>query len=194
LIPLYDSLVDIWLEDIIALANNLGNQFWAPEQLVQRFVNHVIDVYQGYKDRDVVFAGINTGGLFAKAAGMLVHRQGVSFLSFPAFNDFFRAALRFSKDDAWYIINVHNYEGIFTKQEPDIAVNLGIQWVPQESFWDFTVFRTFARDTVYQSFCTVAAKCGQMDKFKEYCTAAVGELAVDSIQNYVEEWDGLPRV
>lgn len=114
---------------------------------------------------NVIFAGVNCGGVLAKLAGLITQRHSVSFVSFPVTNDFFTWEFSLDKSHAGLITNIYNYEGLFSEQEPGIANNIGVLWIPTSAV---------RRDSIYQSFCTMAVSCGS-NKYEEYCRAAIGD-------------------
>jgi hypothetical protein len=94
-------------------------------------------------------------------------------VSHPVFNDVFDEEFGFQEKDAWHVVNVFNYGGLFTMPEPELASNFGIPWIEPPSVLDKTVFTNVRRDMVYQSFCTLAELCARGNQFDDYCAAAV---------------------
>lgn len=115
--------------------------------------------------------------MFSKVLGMLHKKQGIGFVTLPTFNDYFLNDFDFDDEDSIYITNVYNYNGWFTKQEPDLATNIGIPWV-SSSF-------SIERDSVYRTFCTITEMCGHGQKFYNYCSSVVD--GVKEISDYFSE-------
>jgi hypothetical protein len=172
LAPFYELIIETWFETVAPMIQGIGHFFFEPRSVARDFIEKVIDRFT--EAPHTIFVGINLGGLIAKALGMITKRPGISFLSYPAFNDIFATEFGFDESAAWHIINIFNYEGLFTLPERDIGTNLGIPWVEAPSWIANTIFPNVNRDTVYQSFCVYAQICGAGPQFDEYCGAAVG--------------------
>jgi hypothetical protein len=191
IVPFYDMVGGFWLGWWIELVHALGVFFFNPSSVSRDMIYAAMDVYdeRGYNESDVIFSGINTGGLYAKALSLLLEKPGVGFLSFPVFTDYFTSIFDLDGDAAWWITNVHTQEGLFTTSEPELAINFAIPWIVTPSFFDNTVFGTLVRDTVYKSFCILAELCGGDDQFWEYCNTTIGwdevELLRESLENYL---------
>jgi hypothetical protein len=184
IVPFLDVL-GTWLGWWMDKFEKLGILFFDPDVVVVDAVDVVQRVYDEL-DTDgsnVVFTGINTGGLYAKVLAVTNKRPGIAFLSFPIYNDYFMSLFELSEDDAWYIINVHTSEGLFTGPEPALATNIAVPWIATPSFFDEIVISSWVRDTVYKTLCTLGELCHVHSQLDEYCLAAIGQAEVDIVND-----------
>jgi hypothetical protein len=188
IVPFYDLFVDTWLEWWLELMQRFGILFFNPKCVAVEMVDAAQEVFDslGLENEPVIFSGINTGGLYAKALAITNKKLGISFLSFPVYNDYFTSMFELDGDDASRIVNVHTSEGLFTFQEPQIATNVAVPWIPSPSILDGTVHDSWIRDTVYKSFCTLTQLCYDDERFAEYCLAAIGEEEVGIVEEGLE--------
>lgn len=194
IVPLYEFLVGTFMEYYAKFAHNFGLLFFDPKSMVVDFVDPLLKICNDMNvssKPNILFTGINIGGAFAKILGMLQKQQAVSFLSMPAFNDFFIYSYDFSEIDATFITNVFNYGGLFALPENNIASNIGIPWV-SDSFDTIAACSTEGicelsaeKDSVYRSFCTIADMCGKVEQFGHYCEAVIGQTHVELIHDYL---------
>ena len=179
-IPFYELLVENFIDFYSRHLHIFGNQFFDPVSISSTFINPVEEVIasKGYSEKDkILFAGINIGGMFSKVLGMIHKKHGIGFISLPSFNDYFVDDFGIDDDDAMYITNVYNYNGWYTKQEPDLATNIGVPWIPSSL--------SIERDSVYRTFCTIVEMCGQGPKFYNYCSKVIDD--VEEISNFFSE-------
>ena len=170
IVPLYSVFVDYFIDLYAKFAHNFGNQFFDPVSMSTVFIHPIEDIYNSKnypENTKIVFTGINIGGLFSKTIGMITKKQGISFISFPSFNDYFLHSFDFSDDDAMYITNVYNYNGFWALQEPEVASNIGIPWVENSEL--------IRSDSVYRTFCTIAEMCGKGPRFSHFCSTVVDD-------------------
>jgi hypothetical protein len=177
ILPFYDFVVTYFLDYLVGIAHTFGNSFFDPVSIGRSFIDPILEKYDQEQPPNVLFSGINVGGLISKTLALVRHEQGIGFLSLPVFNDFFQYAYDFGPEDALYITNVYNYEGTFALPEPAVATNIGIPWVTSSSI---------SRDTVYRSVCTMAELCGKSEQFQEFCIASIGEDELNILRHEFE--------
>lgn len=180
IVPFYRIFVDNLIGFYARFAHIFGNQFFDPVSMSSLFIDPVEEIIASKRysdDEKILFTGINIGGMFSKVLGMIHKKQGIGFVTLPTFNDYFLNDFDFEDDDSIYITNVYNYNGWFTKQEPDLATNIGIPWISSSL--------PIERDSVYRTFCTISEMCGQGQKFYNYCSSVVD--GVKEISDYFSE-------
>jgi hypothetical protein len=187
IVPFLD-IMSTWLGWYMEVFQKLGILFFDPKIVAVEVVEKVQEIYDGMdlEDRNVIFTGINTGGLYAKTLALMNARPGVAFLSFPVYNDYFVSLFEISGDDAWLIVNVHTSEGLFTGPEPALSANIAVPWIPSPSMFDGTVISSWIRDTVYKTLCTLAELCHPDGQLQEYCVHAIGPEEVDIVKEGIE--------
>jgi hypothetical protein len=173
IVPFYETIIETWFGSVVAAIRAAGESLFSPDSIARSFVDSVMSEYHDLPR--TVFVGINVGGLIAKTMGMMTRHPGISFLSYPVFNEIFETQFDFEESGAWHITSVFNYGGLFTRPEPDTAVNFGIPWIEDPSWESATVFPNLNRDTVYRSFCVFAELCDSTPQFSEYCNVAAGK-------------------
>ena len=187
IVPLFDFIVDNFVSYFAKYAHIIGSLFFDPVSIVNVFVDPIETVIKSQKFIDnttALFTGIGVGGLISKAMGMVHKKQGIGFISFPTFNDYFRYALDFDDEDSIFVTNLFNYDGFFTLPEPKVATNIGIPYVTNPF--------PLRRDEVYQTFCTMAEMCGFGPKFTNYCSAVISN--VDEITKYFESYQNMSGI
>jgi hypothetical protein len=172
--PFYNVLTSRFLEFYVELFHNFGSYFFDPVSMAKAYLDPIKEEYERMDHDEVMFTGINIGGLFAKTLGMLTHHQGVSFISFPVFNAYFKTAFHFTQEESVFVTNVFNYEGTFTHSEPDLATNIGLPTLEAS---------LVEKDTVYRTFCILSEVCGYGEKFGDYCISQIGEEELASIRD-----------
>ena len=179
-IPFYSVFIDHFIGFYAQILHYFGNQFFDPVTVASSFITPVEEIIdsRGYTDDDkILFTGINIGGMFSKVLGMIYKKHGIGFVSLPSFNDYFLNDFDIDDDDSMHVTNVYNYNGWFTKQEPDLATNIGVPWIPSPL--------PIERDSVYRTFCTIAEMCGQGPHFYNYCSTVVDDI--ESISEFFSE-------
>jgi hypothetical protein len=186
LVPFYEIVVDLFMEDLMAVAMKLASSFPAPQMLHSAFLNKAIKVYEEEGTEQTIFMGINVGGLFAKTLGLLYETYGISFVSFPVLDDVMKVLFEVHdmEDQGQYVTNFHTVKGWFTSPEPGFGNNHAIPWIPLGISSDLVeVAETLQRlkptgairDSVYRTFCILEELCGRQKQFGEYCSQVIGE-------------------
>jgi hypothetical protein len=155
----------------------LGGTFFSPRSAALEFIDRALEEFARVaetSDNPVLFTGINTGGVLAKALALRTQCVGIAFLSFAVFDNYLMTGLPFEEDDSWWLINVHTVSGVFAVQEPQMSTNIAVPWIDSPSWLESTVFSSFIRDKVYKTFCTLVEMCSQ-PHFDPFCRAALGE-------------------
>lgn len=194
--PMYNMFVDNWLDMYASFAHNFGFKFFNSKSMISDFIDPLIKICEEEDVRDnenIIFTGINVGGIIAKLLGNLYKKQSVAFLSFPIYNDLFMYTYNISKELAGYVTNIFTYEGLFSTQEPSAGTNIGIPWVKGPN--DFNPSCTangicdisFEKESVYRSFCTIVEICGKIDQFYGFCNTTITGEDMEAIRNYIEE-------
>lgn len=131
------------------------------------------DQYGLKEESQVLFVGVNIGGVLAKVTGVRKHHRGIKFLSLPTGDDEFIYRYEFQEKDMHYITKVYDTGGLFGKAEDGGGENFAIPGP----------FDLLDRDAVYRSFCNLAEMCGHA-QFSVYCEAVIGAEKVRSILSY----------
>lgn len=184
LCPLFETILNDWLKLDLDWISKLALNFFDPLPLVNQFINPIQDVYEiNYSNsKNVVFTGLNIGGLFAKVLGMKNNRAAVSFFSYPVFTEIIQSFFDFSMENSLNITNVYNMEGSGSVEEHDIISNIGIPVLDTSS--------NFNKEGVYQSLCTIASICRTQPIYNEYCKHALN--SPDQWEEIVKAVDELP--
>jgi hypothetical protein len=173
-LPLYSVLSEYLVSYFTKLAYLFGAHWFnptSPFDIALRKAQEIYDSYGLEKKEDVLFVGVNVGGVLAKVMGLLNHRRGIGFLSLPSGDDDVSYRYAFDATNKQFVSNIFNLGGIFGIDDPDSGENLGI---PN----DFDILDT---DSVYQSFCGLVVMCGRHQQFKAYCTELIGAEKFEDI-------------
>lgn len=154
-----------------------------------------IDFYKNYSldnEDKVIFSGINCGGVIAKIVGTLLHRNSISFISFPIDNNFFEIMFDFSTTYMSLVTNVFNVDGFFSDLEPRLATNIGINMpvFNKKAFCTSGICELNSKvDNVYRTFCTISETCGAGNRFYYFCENIIGKADLQIIRESLLEND-----
>jgi hypothetical protein len=185
LVPFYELVVDLFMENLMAFMQRLAASFTSPTMLQTAFLERAKEIYEQEKGPESIFTGVNVGGLFAKALGMTYKTHGISFVSFPVLDDMLKVIFEVDEleDHAGYVTNIHTSKGWFTMPEPELANNYAIPWVPLGLSGSLAETASAIgrlkptssmRDSVYRTFCILEEMCGRSRQFGQYCSDVIG--------------------
>jgi hypothetical protein len=184
LIPFFNIITEYLMKGTFRVIQAFATSFVNPRMIGQDILDAFSEVVDSIPTPgNIVFAGVDVGGLFAKYMGMKYQTHGMSFLSFPIFDPVLASIFKLDELKAVFVTNVHTFRGIFAKQEPQTATNFGIPWIGTrlmgnvESGSDLNKgigITTLFRDSVYRSFCILSEVCGRGERFGSYCEALIG--------------------
>lgn len=195
IIPLYEIINDNWLSFYTNFFHSFGIRFFDNRNLIVKYANSIIDIYKKQNDdlkENVIFTGINCGGVIAKIVGTLMHRKSISFLSFPMGMDFLEHLFHYSSTFMSYVTNVFNIDGIFSHPDSDHTINIGIDMPVfyKTKFCTSGFCDLFSKtDNIYRTFCTMSETCGKGNQFKYYCEKTIGEKNLNIIRESLLESD-----
>ena len=186
IIPFFQSFAvfleyiqDWFLSLAIPHAYSLGVFCFTPETVLDVMVNRTLEEYhkRNFTATDnVVFVGINTGGVVAKILGMKTGHLGFAYLSFNAFTDLLQY-MRLDEDNSWLIVNMFHRGGWFSVQEPNLANNIILPSVIDSIF----------KDDKRPTFCTMALSCSYWEQYDEFCRQLMGDEFVAKVYDHVEQ-------
>jgi hypothetical protein len=184
LIPFFTVITEYLMKATFRAIQSFATSFVNPRMMGYEILDVFSDVVDSMPTpRNIVFTGVDVGGIFAKYMGMKYQTHGVSFVSFPIFDPVLASVFKLDEYRAVFVTNVHTFRGILTKQEPQRATNFGIPWIGTslvdtvESGADVNKgikVTTSFRDSVYRSFCILSEVCGRGKQFGSYCEALIG--------------------
>lgn len=169
-----DWSLHIWMQ----YAYGLGVYLFSPETTLDLMVKNVLAEYEkhNYSVTDnVVFAGVNTGGVVAKILGMKTGRLGFSFLALNTFTDLLQF-MNLNEDESWLIINLFHRGGWFSAQEKGLANNIVLP----------SVIDTILKDDKRPTFCTMALSCESHLQYEEFCRQMMGDEFVEDVHRYLK--------
>ena len=186
IIPFFQSFIifleyiqDWFLSLAIPYAYSLGVFCFTPETVLDVMVNRTLEEYhkRNFTVTDnVVFVGINTGGVVAKILGMKTGHLGFSFMSFNAFTDLLQY-MRLDEDDSWLIVNMFHRGGWVSVQEPKLANNMILPSAIDTPF----------KDDKRPTFCTMALSCSNWEQYDEFCRQLLDDEFINMVHDYIEK-------
>ena len=176
---LFKEYMEAWFLDwIIPYAYKFG-QFWlSTETALDVMVRQSLGVYYGYRlmTENLVFTGVNSGGVVAKIMGMSTGKTAFAFMSFNIFTDLLQY-MNLNEELSLVIVNLFHRDGWFSVQEPGLANNIVLPSIID------TVFKDDKRPT----FCTMALSCKNHLQYEEFCRQLMGDEFVDDVNEYLKE-------
>lgn len=192
LVPLMETLSDFGLGEQSKIAHKLGKLMLEPKNLFETYIDTILDICINneidQQDR-VLFTGINTGGTFAKIAGIQLKKYSLSFLTLPISGDFSVDTFGIEEADMSYVTNIFINKAVFAISEPDVATNIGVFAIdyknpPKWCKSDICHFN-MKKESVYPALCEIAGLCGKNSQFDHYCKTVIGEDNVNTIRDFV---------
>jgi hypothetical protein len=166
--PFFETFTESRVPSLQATARHVGNNFFDTRSIPRQFVEPILDWFDKSRfipDRTVL-TGIGTGAVIAKTIAMLRHVRGFGFFGMPVFESSYMSNFAFEESDSVYVTTVYNEGGLFTTPEPEIANNFGVPWIDGTGI---------ARDTRYQSICTMHQMCFTEGFLDDYCEQTVDD-------------------
>ncbi|KAK8857733.1 hypothetical protein M9Y10_016141 [Tritrichomonas musculus] len=187
-VPFLSFINENWLSFYTDFLNAFGLRFFSNGNLIVKYVNSIRKIYDQLnisQNENVLFTGINCGGVIAKISGTLLYQRSISFISFPIELDFLQNWFHYSLSDASLVTNVFNVESFFSVPDTQYANNIGIDTPAyQKSKYCTSDFcEMFSKlDNVYKTFCSMSEICGKGNQFDYYCQKTIGEKYVRIIR------------
>ncbi|KAK8890333.1 hypothetical protein M9Y10_035108 [Tritrichomonas musculus] len=194
-VPFLGLINDYWLGFYTDFLHAFGLRFFENRNLMVKYVKSIREIYEkeNFSEHDnVLFTGINAGGVIAKVVGTLSERRSISFISFPMAMDFLEHLFHFPSNYMSYVTNVFNIDGIFSKPDSEHTINIGIDTplFHQSPFCTTGFCEIFSRvDYIYRTFCTMSETCGRGNQFNYYCRKTIGEKNLETIRENLQETD-----
>lgn len=185
---LFKEYMEAWFLDwILPYAYKFGH-FWLSSQTVlDVMVDESLGVFYGggwYRLKNLVFAGVNSGGVVAKIMGLSTMRTAFAFMSFSAFTDLLEY-MNLEEEYSFLIVNLFHRDGWFSVQEPGLANNIVLP----------SIIDTIFKDDKRPTFCTIALSCENHLQYEEFCRQLMGDEFVDEVNTYLKQkiWWYMPK-